>query len=332
MRIGLFQDLRNPPAWRRPWDQFYGEVFERIEAAEQLGIDSIWGSEHHFFEDGYMSQPMLFAAVVAARTKRIGIGTAILIAPLRPALEIAEQATLVDIVSGGRFQLGLGAGYRIPEFAAFGVDVKRRWEMLEERIREIRRLWDEGVIVPPPVQTRIPIWVGALGPRTARIAGRTGEGLQWLNQDQLQPYLEGLKEGGHDPASGRLCGPAGLIVADDPEKVWAEIKPNLGYQWSTYATYGAEGTDKAGALIVRDLDTTVDPETLRSPGPAMVMPAFDVVTPDECVARLTAWLSPMPAVEVFFWDSIAGMREELVHRHIELLATQVAPRVADLGV
>src|SRR5581483_7341983 len=114
MLTGLFVDMRNPPNGRVPYDQLYGRMLERLQDAERLGIGAVWLTEHHLFEDGYLPQPLTFAAAIAARTERLRIGTAIMQAPLRRAIDIAEQAALVDILSSGRLELGLGAGYRIP--------------------------------------------------------------------------------------------------------------------------------------------------------------------------------------------------------------------------
>ncbi len=120
MKLGLYFDLRDPPPWRRGWGAVYARALETAEQADADGIASLWLSEHHFFEDGYLPQPLVFAAALAARTKRARIGTAVLIAPLRSAVEIAEEAAVADVVSGGRLELGLGSGYRLPEFDAFG--------------------------------------------------------------------------------------------------------------------------------------------------------------------------------------------------------------------
>ena len=92
--------------------------------AERLGADSVWLSEHHLFEDGYLPQPLTMAAAIAARTKRIRIGTAVLLAALRPAVQIAEEAAIVDLVSGGRLVLGFGAGYVPREFEAYGAEAQ----------------------------------------------------------------------------------------------------------------------------------------------------------------------------------------------------------------
>ena len=127
MKVGLYFDLRNPREWQQDWSRLYGFALEMCEEAERLGLDSIWVTEHHLFDDGYLTQPLTFLAAVAARTKRVRLGTAIMLAALRPAVQIAEEATVVDILSGGRLDLGLGAGYRIPEFQLYGADIEQRY-------------------------------------------------------------------------------------------------------------------------------------------------------------------------------------------------------------
>lgn len=334
MRLGLYYDLRNPPQWAQPMAKLYGQALEQIEEAEQLGFGSVWLTEHHFFIDGYIPQPFTFAAAIAARTRSMRIGTSIAIAGVRTAVDIAEQAAIVDLISNGRFELGLGAGYVAREFAAFNADVKHRFSALEDRAREVRKLWDEGGIAPLPAQERLPIWIGAQGPRGARIAGHHGEGLLWLDPDLTEIYRAALVEAGHDPARARVAGLANMLVADDPEAAWARVAPHVSYQWTSYASHSADDTAQelkqrlAGAMG----DGAVDPESLRSSGPMMNPPGFDVVTPSEAVDRLRRWLGSQPVQHVYFWASIAAMPADLAARHIELLATEVAPHVADLGV
>jgi alkanesulfonate monooxygenase SsuD/methylene tetrahydromethanopterin reductase-like flavin-dependent oxidoreductase (luciferase family) len=328
VQVGVLLDMRNPPPWHRPWSEFYADALRQVEEAERLGIDSIWLTEHHFFEDGYLPQPLTMASAIAGRTRRIRIGTAVLIAGLRRALEIAEQAALVDIISDGRMVLGLGAGYRVAEFAAFGEDARRRYALLESRAAEVQRLWEDGGFTPGPVQVRAPLWIGAHGPRGARLAGRLGAGLLSFNPEARTAYLEALESAGHGRGAGRLTGLANLIVADDPESAWAQVAPHLGYQWSTYARYAAEGPvtgARPTATVLEELDEAVDPSSLRSAGPEMIQPRFDVVTASEAVRRLKAWLGALPVDTVYFWASICGMPSTLSQRHMELLAGVVAP-------
>ena len=329
MRIGLFVDMRNPPEWRRPWRDVYDDALDGFARAESLGIDSVWLTEHHFFEDGYLPQPMVFAPAIAARTESLRIGTAVMLTTLRPAVDTAEQAALADLLSNGRIELGLGAGYRIPEFEAFGQNIGRRYLLLEERAAEIQRLWENDGVTPPPVQPQAPLWIGGHGPRAGRLAGRLGVGLLSFNPRAVDAYLSELDRAGHGRGRARLAGEANMIVADDPETAWPRIAPHLAYQWQSYARYGAEGSrgseGPAVAGAVAAVSDTIDPATLRSAGPVMSAPNFDVVTPDEAIARLEQWLGDLPVHTVYFWYSIAGMPADLVDRHVELLATKVRP-------
>jgi alkanesulfonate monooxygenase SsuD/methylene tetrahydromethanopterin reductase-like flavin-dependent oxidoreductase (luciferase family) len=127
MDVGIYLDGRNPPQWERPWPEHYARTLELVEEAERLGAASVWLSEHHFFEDGYLPQPLTFAAAIAVRTRSIRIGTAVLLAALRTPAHLAEEAAMVDILSSGRLDLGVGLGYRIPEYEGFGRSFDRRF-------------------------------------------------------------------------------------------------------------------------------------------------------------------------------------------------------------
>jgi alkanesulfonate monooxygenase SsuD/methylene tetrahydromethanopterin reductase-like flavin-dependent oxidoreductase (luciferase family) len=329
VRTGIYTDLRNPPQWRQPWQRHYDRVLETIADAEAWGVDSVWLSEHHGFEDGYLPQPLTFAAAIAARTSRVRIGTAILLAGLRPALDIAEQVAIVDILSGGRMELGVGAGYRAAEYEAFGSDITRRYELLEERVTGIRALWESGGCTPPPVQERVPIWLGGMGPRIARMAGRLGEGLLWLDRALLEPYAEGLERGGHVLSSARVGGVVNLILADDPEAAWARIRPHFRYQRESYGRYAAGGVKPGMANPpTLSLGPGHDPADLRGPADQPIPPRFDVVTVGDAIDRLRPWLASMPVTDVFLWESIAGMPEDLVSRHVELVARELRPALA----
>jgi alkanesulfonate monooxygenase SsuD/methylene tetrahydromethanopterin reductase-like flavin-dependent oxidoreductase (luciferase family) len=320
MRIGIYFDLRNPPGWKRPWVEHYRQLLDLAVEAERLGCDSIWLSEHHFFEDGYLPQPLTFAAAVAARTSRVRIGSAILVAPLRAATQIAEDAAIVDIISGGRFELGLGAGYRVPEFNAFGADITTRIATTEERVREVRRLLDDRVVTPPPVQSPFPIWVGYGSPKGAHRVGRNGNALLSIVPHLAEPYFSGLEAGGHPRSQARMAGLVNVVVADDPERVWPQLAPHFAYQLGSYARYAVEGTGM-------DVPAAPDGEQLRAarPGPddVGVFPNVSVLTADETIALLRRRQTQMPVVDAFFWASFAGMPDEIMQRHVELLSTVV---------
>jgi alkanesulfonate monooxygenase SsuD/methylene tetrahydromethanopterin reductase-like flavin-dependent oxidoreductase (luciferase family) len=327
MRVGIYLDMRNPPAWRRPWADVYGGTLELVDQAETWGADSVWTTEHHLFEDGYLPQPLTFAAALAVRTRRMRIGTAVLLAPLRPAVQIVEDAALVDILSDGRLDLGLGAGYRAAEFTAYGADLRGRIRTHDERATQVMALQAGGQVTPPPVQQPLPVFMGYLGPKGARRAGRMGTGLLALVPGSVEPYLAGLAEGGHDLSTARLAGLVHVLVADDPEQAWAQVGPHVAYQLHSYARYALEGTGIAVPPPPEPGDVRAAGLASAAPG---IFPNFVVLTPDDTV-DLLAELAPTDiASEAFFFASIAGMPTDLATRHVELLCTKVRPAVGDL--
>ena len=318
MRVGIYLDLRNPPQWRRPWAAHYRRALELCDEADRLGAGSVWLSEHHLFEDGYLPQPLTFAAAVAARTSRVRIGTAVLLAALRQPVQIVEETTVVDLLSDGRIELGMGAGYRVPEYAAFSLDLGDRYALVEDRIREVTRLVRERTVTPPPVQDPVPLWGGFQGPRGARLAGRLGMNLLTLDRRLLGPYVEGLEEGGFPAGSARMGGVVNLVLADDPEAVWPRVAPHLSYQWDSYNRYMVEGTDQP-------VPKPIDPERWRAPGRDGAPPRFQVLTAEDAARALRERTDGLPVEHVYLWASIAGMPDDLVERHVELVAGTLAP-------
>jgi alkanesulfonate monooxygenase SsuD/methylene tetrahydromethanopterin reductase-like flavin-dependent oxidoreductase (luciferase family) len=315
--------MRNPPRWQRPWATLYPQALEMLEEADASGISSVWLSEHHFFEDGYLSQPLTFGAAVAARTKHMRIGTSVTLPALRHPIHLAEEAALVDLISGGRLELGLGAGYRETEYKEFGLELKDRYALTDRATRLIRQLWSTGRVMPPPVQDPVPIWLGYQGPMGARRAGRAGEGLLSLNPKLLQPYQEGLAEGGHDAAAARMTGHVSVIVANDPEAVWAKIRPHVAYQLDTYRAYAVEGTGVPAP-------PPVDPDRWRkSAPPRSGLYPIDVVTPTAAVQAIRSACAGLPVNAVHLWASIAGMPDEIVAEHVDLIASRVIPALSE---
>ncbi|WP_308282588.1 LLM class flavin-dependent oxidoreductase [Pseudonocardia nigra] len=297
IRVGLYYDVRNPgPA--RPWPQVYADTLRRIGEAEDRGVDAVWLSEHHGFADGYLPAPLTFAAAVAARTTRVRIGTAVALAPLTHPLALAEQAAVVDILSGGRLELGLGAGWREPEFAAFGADFRGRYDALERAVGDVERFWRDGTATPPPVQRPMPMWVGARGPRGARIAGRTGAGLLWIDPELLGPYRDGLAAGGHPEDAARMGGLVNVFLADDPDAARERIRPAGRHNRSSYS-----GNDRAAA---------------RSES---AFPRLTVLTVQDAAAHIAERTAGLPVTDVFCFGDIGGLDPDLVDRHVELVAT-----------
>src|SRR5260370_6642992 len=113
INFGLWYDFRNPEQWRRTDKEIYDATIEQVAWAETIGYDDVWLTEHHFVDDGHAPSPLVQAAAVAARTKKMRIVTAVLLLPLYHPVRVAEDAATVHILSTGRFELGRGIRYRV---------------------------------------------------------------------------------------------------------------------------------------------------------------------------------------------------------------------------
>ena len=320
--LGLFLDLRNPEPWQVPSDRLVARTVDVVAHAEALGADSVWVTEHHLVEDGYLSQPLALAAVLAARTTRLRIGTGVLVAPLRHPRHIAEEAAFVDAASGGRLELGLGAGYSAAEFAAFDADRDRRYAVTDAAYAEVRRLLDTGTLGPGPVQRPVPMWLGYQGPQGAARAGRLGAGLLTLNRGSLEPYRSALAEHGHGEGAARMGGSVDIIVSRDPERAWERVKPHYVHQALSYLR-----AHDAGAQLPDGAMDTRFGSTRR--GLASVR--LSVLSPDEAVADIRQRIDGLPVRHLYTWASIANMPDDLVDEHVELLFGTIAPAIRELG-
>ena len=170
----------------------FEDTIQECERAEAAGFDSVWLGEHHNSQTLYPT-PLLGLAAIASRTRRLRLGTGVLLLPLYHPLAVAEEAAMVDVISGGRLILGVGAGYAPEEFAAFGVSIKERGSRMDEAVPLIHRLWSEekvthegrhyrvtdATVGPRPVQRpRPPIWFAGWVEPAIRRAGRLGDA--WL--------------------------------------------------------------------------------------------------------------------------------------------------------
>jgi alkanesulfonate monooxygenase SsuD/methylene tetrahydromethanopterin reductase-like flavin-dependent oxidoreductase (luciferase family) len=319
VKTGVWFDLRNPPGWRQDPARLYAFTLELCEEAERLGADSLWFSEHHGFGDGYLPQPLTFAAAAAARTSRVRLGTGILVAPLRKTAQLAEEAAIVDLISGGRLDLGLGAGYRIPEFELFGTDFAARYRILDAQVTELRRLWGDGGLTPRPVQDRLPVWLGYQGPKGARRAGRLGEGLLTLAAGSWPHYRDGLAEAGHDPATARMGGGIQAYVTDDPDRDWPLVAPHIAYQADSYRTHMVEGT-------AHPVPRAADPERLRARGPDDgPLSYFLFGTPEQVAAQIRAHAGEAPVAHVWLGASPGALADDLAVRHVQTICTRLRP-------
>jgi alkanesulfonate monooxygenase SsuD/methylene tetrahydromethanopterin reductase-like flavin-dependent oxidoreductase (luciferase family) len=144
MKLGIYLNVQHP-AGDDPAQRF-AEALEQARLIRSLGFDSLWGGEHHV-TPGFRSFPLLpLLQRLAAEVEGMWLGTNLVLLPLHNPVEIAEVGAFLDVITGGRFMLGVGLGYRTEEFAVFKVPMAERASRLTEGVEIIRRLWTEDGI------------------------------------------------------------------------------------------------------------------------------------------------------------------------------------------
>lgn len=146
MKFGMLHLFENPAG--RTEREIVHEQLTLMQAAETYGFDSVWPAEHHFSEYGYCASPALSLAALARQTKRVRLGTGVVVLPLNHPLRVAEDFALLDLMSDGRVDLGVGRGYQPLEFSRYGVDQTRTRAMFDEAI--------EVSVLDPPGRPRSP--------------------------------------------------------------------------------------------------------------------------------------------------------------------------------
>ena len=122
---------------------YYPEFLAEVLLGEELGFDSVWLEEHHGVKNHYWPSPLVALAGIATRTERIVFGTDIIVLPFYHPVRVAEDAAMLDIMSGGRFVLGVAIGYKPDEFALFQVPLEKRGARFEEALQLMKLLWTE---------------------------------------------------------------------------------------------------------------------------------------------------------------------------------------------
>jgi len=320
--------------------ELYVEAIELAVEAERLGFDSVWVSEHHFVDDAYMPSLLPMCAAIAARTDRIGVGTGLLLAPLYEPIRLAEDATVVDLISGGRLTLGLGLGWREEEFEVLGVPLRERARRLEDCVAVLRQAWEgtpvtggslvsyPGTYVTPAPARRAgaPIWIGALTEPAVRRAGRIGDGFIATEAspeafaEQVAWAREELVLVGRDPAAFRLSLYMPTFVFEgDAEEAWRTILPYHHYVWWKY-------DDMEGARS-RGGPPQAPPPPARE-AEAELRAGIVFGTPQDVADRIARYGEAaggdVTYIARLYWP---GMDPALQRETMRLFAEEVAPRL-----
>ncbi|CAB4856712.1 unannotated protein [freshwater metagenome] len=328
VRFGLWYDFRNPGLWPRKFEPFYRDTLDQIAWAEELGYGCVWLTEHHFAEDGYTPSPLVLGGAIAARTKEMRISTSLMLLPLHDPIRLAEDAATLSLLSGGRFDLGLGIGYRQIEFDTFGRKVSHRPSLMEEGCEVIRRAWSgeslemngkrfsyPDVTVYPIPEHRPKLLIGAMGGPAIERAARLGEGFLSTQNAHIDEYFAALTELGKDPAQASVHAGQWAIIAEDPEATWAEIGDHALYQLNEYIGWGAFGPPD-------EVPRFPDRDAIAASG------AFQLWDGPTAVTEITALLKQYPQIEdMYFWAQLPGEPVESGSKRMEFFMREVAPKV-----
>jgi putative FMN-dependent luciferase-like monooxygenase len=327
MRLGFFTRLLDP---RDPAER-YALASEQIAWAERQGFDSAWVAQHHLIEnEGGLPSPLVFLAQVAARTARIRLGTGIVTLPLELPLRVAEDAAVLDLLSGGRLEMGFGPGGTAAVFAAFGQDSTQRAALFERNLNLVRAAWrGEPVssagqsLYPPAPDLTERIWQATFSAEGGGRAGRAGDGLMLSRtQPRLQP---------------RPLGVARTSLADIQVPIIAAYRAALPPGrtpriMASRSVFVADDRDEARhhALLglrrfadrVRAGGRVIDGDTLDE-----LIEAVDahVGTPEEVIASLRADRTLEHVTDLVVQVHAMDPPHLLVLRSIELMAHRVAP-------
>lgn len=360
MKFGLFHIV--PWHESRTQEQALQEALEQIELADQVGLDEVWLGEHRFSRHGLLSGIFPFLGQVAARTKRIRIGTAVIVLPLHNPILVAEEVAMMDIISGGRFNFGIGSGYQRQEFDGVGVDIDESRERFAESVEVMTRAWTEETltyhgkftnvddlwVLPKPLQKPYPPLYQAVSTSPGSVDFAAKHNIQVIAggptdimgqaPQVIQLWRQKMEEYGHEHA--HLDPPMSKAIYVAPTMEEAESDPIDLENFSSriLRSVGSTGniigmpTDKNGNLpkgYEAWAGRQNDRERRDDPGHAGLPPLRG--TPEVVIERLKQ-TQEQGINHIFGAFGFPGLSHEKAMRSIELFATQVMPHFREVPV
>lgn len=324
IRLGFFTRLLD----RADAAERYRLAIAQIVHAERCGFESAWVAQHHFHEDeGGLPAPFVFLAQVAARTTRIRLGTGIVTLPLELPLRVAEDAAVLDLMCGGRLEVGVGPGGNLSAYQAFDLDSEERTALLVAHHRVLidawsgRKLAGGGKLYPPNPSLVDRVWQATFNVEGARRAGAAGDGLM-LSRTQPRPagaphlslpeiqnpmidaYLAALPPG----RAPRILASRTVFAADDRGEALHLAEIGLERQKARFAAMGRSGFVEG--MSVHDQIATMD---------------IHIGTPDQVIASLHADSVLARATDLTVQSHSIDPPHPYILRSIELVAEIVAP-------
>ncbi|WFR98080.1 putative FMN-dependent luciferase-like monooxygenase [Rhizobium tumorigenes] len=304
----------------------YRLVGEQIIHAEKVGFDSAWLAQHHFNEEeGGLPAPLVLLADIAARTSRIRLGTGVITLPMENPVRVAEDTAVLDLLSGGRLEVGFGTGGTPQAFLPFGLDSAERGPVYGSHLATIRKAWSGGELpggnrlypAAPTLGDRV--WQATFSVGGGERAGRDGDGLM-LSRTQPRPaetpfaalwdlqnpiidaYLAALPTG----RAPRILGSRSLFVVDDRKEALHLAEIGLQRSVERFVASGHVIADRTTAGLIKAFDAHVG-------------------TPDDVIASLQADTALSRVTDLVFQVHSVDPPHAYILRSLELIASEVAP-------
>jgi luciferase family oxidoreductase group 1 len=325
MKFGLFFVLQRPDQVSERY--IYETELPQMVAADQLGYDSVWIAEHHFSSRGVCSAPAVVAGAVAGQTKQLRVGMGITLLPLHDPIAVAEELAVLDQVSGGRLDVGIGRSATDNEYSGYNVDHAESRPRVDEGLEILRGVWTqdpfsyrgkfrqvhEVSVIPRPLQRpHPPLYLATNSAETVPIAARHGLPMMasFLVLDQTlverrEVYRQVSAEHGHDPAG---------------------VAARLAQTWHIRFVYVAD--DARAALVdprhhLMEYVANARPSTSYDEHLANGIAFYG--TPDQVTEQIGRYRERTGVENLLCFTSVRAMDPARVLRSMELFATRVMP-------
>ena len=346
MKFGLLS-LLDHYAEDKSEEQYYKDFFEEVTYAEDLGFDSVWIGEHHFGR--YICPaPQIVAAAIAQRTRKMRIGTAVVLLPHHDPIRLAEDYALVDLLSGGRLDFGVGRGFIKAIYDGFNQSMGESRERFDEALEIIERAWTQETfsyegkfrtvsnvtILPRPVQKPAPpiYMAAAVSPESFVAAGKKGHSLllapfaQPLStlKENVQLYRQTLIQAGHSPQNVEIVAGYHSFVDETPEQARRKWEAHYMRYMRFVGTLFPPPEELSGEQY----------ETWRRVGEFFKQVTFEQMYPTQvlcgdpaqCVDRIALLQEELGMTHFWVYMDLGGLDQRELLRSIERFATRVMPQ------
>jgi natural product biosynthesis luciferase-like monooxygenase protein len=348
MKFGLLHFFEHS-AGGKSERQIVREQLDSMRMAEEMGFDYIWVPEHHFTEYGFCASPMVMLAAMASVTTRIRLGSGVVVLPFNDPVRVAEEGAMIDLMSDGRLELGVGRGFQPVEYRGFAADQTKSSEIFDEALQIILQAWSEGRVSfkgvhfdipehsvrPQPVQKpHPPIWLAAIRDDTFVLAGKLGFNLLCslvygfksdYTAQLLKSYRESLRAQGHNPAEREIGALCMVYCAESTDMARQEFGAPVLWYFRTIANYIAP---PAGQKPIEGYEAyahihhaarTVQWDELLDTG------ALVCGNPESCVRQIEELQRKYGFTQIVCWTRLSGLDNKKVLRSMELMARHVIP-------